>query len=160
DTWEDVNGDGIINGPGDYRHSDQAEQAVVLPVLDHNYVVGSPVLGGELRFDSNLTSLSREKSDIRHPPAPFNESFAGVSGNFTRATTRAAWQRRFIAPGGQLITPLAYLQADVNFVAFDDAGAGLESDEVIGRAMPAVGVEYEWPFLATLGGSTHTFGPK
>ncbi len=26
--------------------------------------------------------------------------------------------------------------------------------------MPAIGVEYEWPFLATLGATTHTFGPK
>ena len=26
--------------------------------------------------------------------------------------------------------------------------------------MPAVGVEYEWPFLATLGSTVHTFGPQ
>ena len=26
--------------------------------------------------------------------------------------------------------------------------------------MPAAGIEYEWPFLATLGSTVHTFGPK
>ena len=52
-------------------HDDQAEQALVHPVIDNNYIVGMPVLGGEMRFDSNLASLTRDESDIRHPPAPF-----------------------------------------------------------------------------------------
>ena len=86
--------------------------------------------------------------------------FAGVAGTFTRATSRASWKRRLIAPGGQLITPFTYVQADANWIAADDPSAGLGSDEANGRVMPAVGVEYEWPILATLGSSVHTFGPK
>ena len=98
----------------------------------------------------------------RHPPSGWlrPEYFAGVAGNFTRLTTRASWQRRLIAPGGQLVTPFTYLQADANFFSFDDEAAGLQSEEVIARAMPAVGVEYEWPMLAIAGNSVHTFGPK
>ena len=144
--------------PDLYVHNDQAEQAVVHPVLDHNYIVDRPVLGGELRFDSNIASISRDQSDIRHPPP--GDFFAGVAGSFTRATSRAMWSRKLLVPGGQLITPFSYLQADASFVAADDPAAGLGSDDAIGRAMPAVGVEYEWPFLAVLGPTVHTFGPR
>ena len=63
-------------------------------------------------------------------------------------------------PGGQLITPFTYVQADANWIDADDPTAGIGSDEANGRVMPAVGVEYEWPFLATLGSTVHTFGPK
>ena len=80
--------------------------------------------------------------------------------SFTRATSRASWKRRFIAPGGQLITPFTYAQADVNWIDATDSSAGLGSQEANGRVMPAVGAEYEWPFLATLGSTVHTFGPK
>lgn len=145
--------------PDVYIHDDQAEQGIVTPVIDHNYILAQPLFGGEFRLDSNLTSLSRDKSDIRHPEG-FDPYFAGVAGNSTRATTRASWRRRFIAPGGQLITPFSYLQADASFFSFDDDSAGLESGELIGRAMPAAGVEYEWPILAIAGSSVHTFGPK
>jgi LPS-assembly protein len=70
-----------------------------------------------------------------------------------------SWERRFILPGGQLVSPFTYLQGDVDWLASSDPAAGLE-DGVSGRVMPAIGVEYEWPILATLGSSVHTFGPK
>jgi LPS-assembly protein len=158
-TEEELPDDGDPDTPDVYVHSDQAEQAVVHPVLDHNYVLDTPVLGGELRFDSNIASLSRDKSDIRHP-LDFDEYYAGVAGTFTRATTRMSWRKRLIGPLGQMFTPFSYVQADANWVSADDTAAGLSEDEVLGRAMPAAGLEYEWPFLAVLGSTVHTFGPK
>lgn len=160
DTEEDLPDDGDPTTSDVYVHNDQAEQAFVHPVLDHNYIVDHAVLGGELRFDSNLVSLTRDSSDIRHPPSPFGPYYTGVAGTFTRATSRGSWKRRFIAPGGQLITPFTYVQADANWIDATDPAAGIGSDEVNGRVMPAVGIEYEWPFLATIGPSVHTFGPK
>jgi LPS-assembly protein len=160
DTEEDLPDDGDPTTEDVYVHDDQAEQAFVHPVLDHNFIIGHSVAGGELAFDSNLASVSRDASDIRHPPAPFGPYYAGVAGTFTRATSRASWKRRLIVPGGQLITPFTYVQADANWIAADDPGAGIGSDDVTGRVMPAVGVEYEWPILATIGASVHTFGPK
>jgi len=154
DTVEDIPGD------EDYVHDDQAEQAIVHPVIDHNYIWDTPVLGGEVRFDSNLTSLSRAESDIRHPREPFGSYFAGVAGSYTRTSSRATWRRRFIAPGGQVVTPFSYVQGDANWLYSDVDESGLTSEEVVGRGMPAVGVEYEWPILATLGNSQHVFGPK
>jgi LPS-assembly protein len=160
DTKEDLPDDGNPLTDDIYLHDDQAEQAFIHPVIDHNYVVDRPVFGGELRIDSNLASLTRELSDIRHPPAPFGPYYTGVAGTFTRATTRASWKRRLILPGGQLVTPFSYLQADGNWIDSFDPSAGLMDTGVTGRAMPAAGVEYEWPFLAILGSTTHTFGPK
>ena len=160
DTEEELPDDGNPATPDIYVHDDQDEQALVHPVIDHNYILDNPLFGGELRLDSNIASLSRDESDIRHPPAPFGPYFAGVAGTFTRATTRATWQRRLILPGGQLVTPFGYLQVDANWVASDDAAAGLSDDAAFGRAMPAAGLEYEWPFLAILGSTVHTFGPR
>jgi LPS-assembly protein len=160
-----VEDEGLLDGPDedllldDYVHDDQDEQAVVLPVVDHTYIVES-VFGGELRFDSNITNLAREKSDIQHPDLPYDPYYAGVAGNFARATSRATWQRRFIAPAGQLITPIAYAQFDGNLVSSEDDDAGLTTDDAVARAMPAVGVDYEWPILALLGSTVHTFGPR
>ncbi len=154
DTEEDLSGGGV------YVHDDQNEQPFVHPVVDHNYIFGDPVLGGQLRLDSNLTSLTRWSSDLRHPPAPYTPYFAGVAGAFTRATSRASWRRRLLAPGGQVVTPFTYMQADANWIASTDPDSSLASDAVLGRAMPAVGIQYEWPFLATLGSTIHTFGPK
>jgi LPS-assembly protein len=146
--------------PDDYVHDDQAEQAVVLPVADHTYIVEQSLFGGEFRFDSNLTNLAREKSDIRHPDLPNEPYRAGIAGNFARASSRATWQRRLIAPAGQLITPIAYVQLDGSVISPDDPDAGLTDDDAVARAMPAIGVDYEWPILATLGSSVHTFGPR
>ncbi len=160
DTVEDLPDDGNPATTDTYVHDDQAEQGFVHPVLDHNFIAGRSVFGGEMAFDSNLTSITRNKSDVRHPLAPFGSYYTGVAGTFTRATSRGSWKRRFIAPGGQLITPFTYVQADANWIAADDTSAGIGSDEATGRIMPAIGVEYEWPILATLGSSVHTFGPK
>ena len=59
------------------------------PVLDHNYIVGSSVVGGELalRFQPHQPDARRE----RHPPpaGSVQPYFAGVAGTFTRATSRA-----------------------------------------------------------------------
>ena len=160
DSEEDLPDDGNPATLDVYVHDDQAEQAFVHPVLDHNYIVGHSIFGGELRFDSNLTSVTREKSDLRHPPAPFGPYFTGVAGSFTRATSRGSWKSRLILPGGQLVTPFTYVQADANWIDADDPAAGLGTDEANGRVMPAIGLEYEWPFLATIGSTVHTFGPK
>jgi len=160
DTEEELPDDGNPATPDVYVHDDQAEQAFVHPVLDHNYIVGQSVLGGELAFDSNLTSITREKSDLRHPDAPFAPYYTGVAGSFTRATSRGSWKRRLILPGGHLVTPFTYLQADANWIDSEDPAAGLGDQHANGRVMPAAGLEYEWPLLATLGSTVHTFGPR
>lgn len=146
----------IVTGTA-YTHDDQDEQAFVHPVLDHNYVFDTPVAGGELRLDSNITSLTRGQSDRRTIPAV--DYYSGVAGTFSRASTEASWQRTLIAPGGQVLTPFAYLKTGLHWVAADDPAAGLPSDELLARAMPAVGLEYKWPFIVTSAAATQVFSP-
>ncbi|HEX2255567.1 MAG TPA: LPS-assembly protein LptD [Afifellaceae bacterium] len=138
-------------------HDLQNEQALVHPVIDHSYIYEEPVFGGELRVESNLTSLSREDSDISVLP-PVNY-FSGVAGNFTRTATNVTWRRSLIGPGGQEFTPFAYLNGDVYWVDPTDSRAGLHDQEFAARAMPALGMEYRWPFIATSSWGVQTFGP-
>jgi len=138
-------------------HDDQKEQAFVLPVADHNYVVDHPVFGGQVTVDSNLTALTRSDSDIRVTPAV--DYFAGVAGSSARLSTNVAWKRTLVAPGGHVFTPFAYMDAALNWGSFDDPTAGLSSGSAIGRAMPAVGLEYKWPILIASEYATQTISP-
>jgi LPS-assembly protein len=142
-------------------HDDQSEQAIVHPILDHNYIFGQPVFGGELQIQSNVTSLTRDEHDLRTTPVV--DYYTGIAGTFTRASTDISWQRTFVDMGGQMFTPFAYVKADMNWSSSDPARPGdppiMVTDGVVGRAMPAIGLEYRWPFLATGGPATQTFGP-
>ncbi len=142
-------------------HDDQSEQAIVHPVVDHSYIFDDPMFGGELQIQSNLTSLTRAEHDLRTTPA--NDYYTGVAGTFTRASTDVSWQRTLVGPSGQMFTPFAYVKADVSWLtpelALPGVPHGLVKNEALGRVMPAVGVEYRWPFLATGGPATQTFGP-
>jgi len=134
----------------------QAEQAVVHPVLDHNYIFDNRILGGELSVNNNVTSLTRTDTDSITTASGLRY-FAGVEGTFSRASTNVNWQRNVIGPLGQVFTPFAYLKADVYDVRSEDAQ--LSSNGAFTRAMPAVGLEYRWPFLATSRHVTQTFSP-
>ncbi|WP_224404612.1 LPS-assembly protein LptD [Afifella sp. IM 167] len=133
----------------------QAEQAVVHPVLDHNYIFDHRILGGEISVNNNVTSLTRTDSDYLTTPTGITY-FAGVEGTFSRASTDVTWQRNVIGPLGQVFTPFAYLKADIYDVQSQDPQLGSGSYT---RAMPAVGLEYRWPFLATSRGITQTISP-
>ncbi|WP_051630221.1 LPS-assembly protein LptD [Afifella pfennigii] len=132
----------------------QAEQAIVHPILDHNYVFDQRFFGGELSLNSNLTSLTRTDSDVYTTPVTY---FAGVEGTFTRASMDGQWQRNFIGPLGQVFTPFAYLKADIYDVRSEDPQ--LSDGTTYGRAMPAIGMEYRWPFLVASPSVTQTISP-
>ncbi len=138
-------------------HDDQKEQAFVIPVVDHNYIADQAILGGQVSIDSNLTALTRAESDVRVTPAV--DYYAGVSGTSARLSSNAAWKRTIVAPGGQLLTPFAYLDVALNWGNFDDPAAGLTSDTLVGRAMPAVGLEYKWPILISSAAASQTISP-
>jgi LPS-assembly protein len=83
----------------------------------------------------------------------------GLSGNFSRASAQVSWRRNFIDPFGQVWTPFTYARADGFWNNPDATGYPnvaianfIETDEqFFGRAMPAVGLEYRYPFIARLG---------
>jgi LPS-assembly protein len=161
----------------------QKQQPVVHPVIDYEKRIDGPQpFGGELAFDVNVTSLSRERAQFQAasnstradlfpntPSAGLFETCSvyergvclvrGLSGTFSRASTQLSWRRNFTDPLGQVWTPFAYVRADGFFLNPDTTGfPNVEitnfiggDDEVAGRAMPAVGLEYRYPFVAPLG---------
>lgn len=167
----------------------QKQQPVVLPVLDYDKRIHKPsFLGGELEFNVNVTSLTRDTAAFTQLPAQKNYLITtpgyslydgcavydknnclvrGLAGNVSRATAQVSWRRNIIDPIGQIWTPYASLRADVFAINPDTSGIinsrvstiADSSDEVFGRVMPAIGLMYRYPFVAKTDWGTHIIEP-
>jgi LPS-assembly protein len=149
----------LTDDPSDPRY-DQGRQPVV-GVVDHDYIFDNPVVGGELSVTTNLTTLYRDEDDPFQIGGMGPTAYHGLSGAYSRASTEVEWQRQFIGPMGQLITPFAYVRADAFSLDPDsiDAQNVLTGDDFAFRAIPAVGVDWSLPVMATTQNSTHVFEP-
>jgi LPS-assembly protein len=128
--------------------------AVVYPIVDYDYILGQPILGGELSFNSNLMAL---------------RNYDGTDSN--RAIAQAQWRRQMVDPLGQVWTPFAQLRGDLyavnNFVDFDgdttvdgiDTVTGFETDQDITRGNAVIGAEYRYPWIASTGPVAHILEP-
>ncbi len=131
-----------IQGLSAYDYNGQ--QPLVLPVLEYNRTLAvapeiSGGVGGEIKIDSNVTSLSRSIAAFQatgnrvldqafglydvcptsatpnpalpnfKPPSCF---LRGVGGDYTRASTQVSYQRKFIDPIGEVWTPFAFARVD------------------------------------------------
>jgi LPS-assembly protein len=160
----------------------QTELPVIHPVLDYTYTLDRPILGGELGYNVNLTSLSRRAasfdaisqtavanslcSPATADPAvkvPANCLLRGTPGTYSRVSAEAHWRRQFIDPYGQVITPFASVKADTSAVSVSsDPGVSnyiQTGDYAVGRAMPMVGVDYRFPFIGVQSWGTQTIEP-
>jgi LPS-assembly protein len=92
----------------------------------------------------------------------------GLSGDYARASSNISWRRSFTDDLGQVWTPFAYLRTDA-FSNSPDSN-GYQNNQIgnffdtkqqtFGRVMPAVGLEYRYPFIADEGRfGTHTLTP-
>jgi LPS-assembly protein len=154
----------------------QKQQPVVAPVVDYDKRINGPgVIGGEIGINVNVTSLSRAAAAYQQVPAGGRNLFGlyetcsvfeqgtclvrGISGTTTRASANISWRREFIDPAGQIWTPFAYLRADTfwtrpDFTGYQNAELGNflnDGDDNALRAMPAIGLEYRYPFISDLG---------
>ncbi|HVY56884.1 MAG TPA: LPS-assembly protein LptD [Xanthobacteraceae bacterium] len=155
---------------------------IIHPVTDYTYVFGSPILGGELGYDVNLTSLSRQAASFdpisqtavnnnlcapnTADPAvkiPANCLLRGVPGTYTRFTAETHWRRQIVDSFGQVFTPFASVRVDAASLSVDsDPGVAnyIEpGDTDLVRAMPTVGFEYRYPFIGTESWGTQTIEP-
>ena len=121
-----------------------ASESRVHPVIDWNYIVGQPVLGGELSFNANVQSLSR--SD-------------GTDSN--RLAVDANWRRKLIDGIGQVWTPFAYARADVTQFTngFDPDTSRSIAEDTVTRAVGAGGATYAYPFVAHTQAGSHVIEP-
>jgi LPS-assembly protein len=118
--------------------------AVVYPIIDYDFIVDNPVVGGELSFNSNLMALANAD---------------GTDSN--RAVVEMQWRRQFIDGLGQVFTPFGRLRGDAYAInEFVDPDSGLEeSDGGIFRGNAVAGAEYRYPFIGTTGNVAHVIEP-
>ncbi|WP_374628132.1 LPS-assembly protein LptD [Pannonibacter indicus] len=136
----------------------QDKQPFVFPVADVNYVFDQPIAGGELSFDSNFTSLTRAETDAYSVNGV--NRYRGVDGTFSRWSVNTQWRRTLIDPIGQMFTPFAYVRGDLFFLGSQDKNVTPLTDEAfVGRVLPAVGMEYRYPFIASFNGGNQIFEP-
>ena len=166
----------------------QKQIPIIHPVVDYFHTFDRPVLGGELGFKTNLTSLSRSNasfdqivvsaidpvtgepaSTLCSPAAPgafknpANCLLRGIPGHYTRFSAESEWKRTYTDPFGQQFTPFAYLRADVASISID-AQPGVPNfitpgDSSEFRFMPTVGLEYRYPFINVQSWGTQTITP-
>jgi len=161
---------------------------IVHPVLDYSYYFGNPILGGELSYKLNFTSLSRTQADygplttdplllernaagntdytrcLATAATPANCILRGIPGDYTRFSAQMDWKRTITSDvTGILFTPFARMRADAASVNINQAAVGINNyavqDDNLIRAMPVVGMEARWPFISVHSWGTQTLEP-
>lgn len=155
---------------------------VIHPVVDYQYTLNQPVFGGELGYNVNMTSLSRQNasfdaisqvavtnnlcSTATADPAvktSANCLLRGVPGTYSRLSADVHWRTRYIDSFGQVFTPFMSVRGDAAQLNVDsDPGVSnfiATGDTTIGRTMPTVGVDYRYPFISVHSWGTQTIEP-
>jgi len=139
---------------------DQDRQAWAAPVIDYNRIGDNQVFGGQVTYTSNVANVVRAADDPYALGPGSDQYYAATAGDTVRATQEVQWQRQFVGPMGQLITPWASLRGDV--FAMDNGSSDasqLTRDDIAGRFMPSIGIDWSLPILITAGNTTHIIEP-
>lgn len=137
----------------------QEKQPFVAPVIDYNMIWGDPVMGGELSFNANTTTVTRFRGDrVRldrngnglFDPGVDVDRLIGAEGTYSRFTAEVKWRKQIIDQFGQVFTPFASFRGDLFAMRNVDAAfQPVGGDRVVGRAMPTIGLDYRYPLLIT-----------
>jgi LPS-assembly protein len=159
----------------------QSQIPIIHPVIDYNYTFERPILGGELGYRLNFTSLSRQDANFdaitqsalnngtctqTADPAiktTANCLLRGVPGTYSRFSAETQWRRRVTDQFGQVFTPFASVRVDAGSMQIKDqpgvANYIQTGDDNLVRAMPTVGLEYRYPFINIQSWGTQTIEP-
>lgn len=143
------------------------------PIIDYNYVFADPVLGGELKWDTNALSFTRSDGATLDDGTTKDQ-------NIQRISTELKWRRRFTDDIGITYTPFANLRADAyQFNDFTDpesvqteiryrndgtpytvvTDSEYTSSDTTLRGVAAGGATVTYPWVANAPGSTHIIEP-
>ncbi|MFI4971444.1 MAG: LPS-assembly protein LptD [Hyphomicrobiales bacterium] len=159
----------------------QTQIPVIHPVLDYDYTFNHPVMGGELGYNFNFTSLTRSQAEFdainqtaansstcSNTADPMfatssNCLLRGIPGTYSRFSAQAHWRRSFTDSFGQVFTPFMQVRADAASMQINgDPGVSnyiATGDSNLVRAMPTVGLEYRYPFISVQSWGTQTIEP-
>lgn len=120
----------------------QTAQSTALPSVDYHYVVGAPVVGGELSFDANALSLTRQFDGT---PAP-----TATATSNSRVIAQANWRSQLIDPIGEVFTPFLSGRGDIYGITglTDPNNLNGPTSETVTRATGVAGLQYEFPFVS------------
>jgi LPS-assembly protein len=135
------------------------------PVIDYNYVFEDPVLGGELKWDTNILSFTRNNGSTP------TLSTVGDQ-NINRLSTELKWRRRFTDAVGITYTPFGNLRGDIdefnNFtdpqsVVVDGTGKVTSSsavgEDTTGFGLATAGATVSYPWVANTASASHIIEP-
>jgi LPS-assembly protein len=159
----------------------QSQIPVIHPVIDYNYVFDRPILGGEVGYRINFTSLTRGQADFdpitqsalingtctetANPALKTTASclLRGVPGTYSRLSAEAQWRRTITDQFGQVFTPFVSVRASVASLQTknDPAVSNFAdtNDEGLVRGMPTAGFEYRYPFINVQSWGSQTVEP-
>jgi LPS-assembly protein len=160
----------------------QAQLPVVHPVLDYSNVMKQQVMGGEVSYKFNLTSLSRQEASFDPISSnaqtlgwcqtntadsavltPQNCLLRGIPGEYDRASGEVDWRRTLMTNNGMQFTPFLHLRGDFASVDVDNqpgvANYIATGESELARVMPTAGLEYRYPFIDVEPWGTQTIEP-
>jgi LPS-assembly protein len=160
----------------------QSQIPVVAPVIDYSNVLNRSILGGELSYKGNFVNVNRGTADFEPVntaasnggwclptsadsalKTPANCALRGVPGDYTRLSGQVDWRRSYTDPIGEIWTPFVSLRADAfNSSVANQPGVSnyLPTGNTDGvRLMPAIGLEYRYPFINVQPWGTTTVEP-
>ena len=160
----------------------QKQLPILHPIIDYKYRFAHPIFGGELTYNVNVVSLSRQQADFD----PITRAAAlsgvcdstdplaiktradcllrGIPGTHSRFSTEWQWRRDIVDRYGQIFTPFLWARGDAaqasissqpsvgNFIGTGEQG--------LARVMPAVGFDYRYPFISAHAWGTQTIEPR
>ncbi|MGH6791284.1 MAG: LPS-assembly protein LptD [Methyloceanibacter sp.] len=159
----------------DLTFATEDPQETVYPIIDYDYIVNKPIIGGELSFTSNVMVLASDAkySDrflVTGTPVPRGISEFTTDSN--RLITEVNWRRQMIDGIGQVFTPFGRLRGDVYGVSNDLSGVPASSvdntvflennpldDGTFWRGNAVAGMEYRYPFIAYTRNISHVLEP-
>jgi LPS-assembly protein len=132
------------------------------PIINYNYVFADPVLGGELKWNTNVLSFTREDGAVVDP-------ITGQSANenMNRIVSELKWRRRLTDAIGISYTPFADVRGDVyqydNYNNPADATATdpgtFVSSNTVTRGIVDGGMTVSYPWVANTASASHVIEP-
>jgi LPS-assembly protein len=158
----------------------QKQLPVIHPMLDYKYRFANPILGGELSFTVNATSLSRQQADFDPITQAAKDTgvcdnivaikthanclLRGIPGTYSRLSTEWQWRKTIVDPFGQMFTPFVVVRGDAAAMSISPEGSVSNfirtGDYSAGRITPAVGVDYRYPLISAHSWGTQIIEPR
>ncbi len=131
-------------------------ESQVHPVVDWNYIVGQPVFGGQLSWNVNALSFTRDQSFVDN----LNDG-RRVDSVTHRASADIRWRRKLMDRFGITYTPFASLRGDA--ATYKDVVNPLTDevvrDESVARGTAAAGILAAYPWIKHTATASHTIEP-